>query len=314
MRRAVAAEFAALDDLRVWMTLDSGLPAEPGPWHTVRIEPGAEKRTVQELAARADWTLVIAPETGMILQERASWVLDAGGRSLGSTPEAIARTADKLALAAHLHSVEIAHPETSLLDGPGSWPFENASSVVLKPRDGAGCLDTLRRSALEGLPRDYPWPALAQPYVAGEAQSASFLVDCLGRAWPIAVARQRIVERDGSLHYEGGEIPAASRSVPAEARRAVESVAGLRGWVGVDLVAGTDSRAVVIEINPRLTTSFVGLVRLLPAGSLARAWIACLEHGEGGEIQELAHRVACSQQVGFEADGSFIAKEARDHE
>src|SRR5262245_58466358 len=49
-------------------------------------------------ARRADFTLVIAPETGGVLTERCRWALAAGGRLLGSGPEAIDLCADKLAL------------------------------------------------------------------------------------------------------------------------------------------------------------------------------------------------------------------------
>ena len=59
-------------------------------------------------------------------------------------------------------------------------------------------------------------------------------------------------------------------------RRAVASIPGLRGFVGVDFLWNpARCEAVVLEINPRPTTSFVGLSRLLPAGWLARAWLAC---------------------------------------
>jgi len=47
------------------------------------------------------------------------------------------------------------------------------------------------------------------------------------------------------------------------ALRAVGVVAGLFGYVGVDVVLGASNDADrVIEINPRLTTSYVGLRRL----------------------------------------------------
>ncbi|MGD0042302.1 MAG: hydantoinase/oxoprolinase family protein [Isosphaeraceae bacterium] len=58
-------------------------------------------------------------------------------------------------------------------------------------------------------------------------------------------------------------------------RRAVESVAGLRGFVGVDFFWEPElGETTVLEINPRATTSFVGLGRLLPAGHLAAVWLA----------------------------------------
>lgn len=53
------------------------------------------------------------------------------------------------------------------------------------------------------------------------------------------------------------------------------------GYVGFDLVLGENpagTQDVVIEVNPRLTTSYVGL-RALCQGNLAAAW---LEAAEGG--------------------------------
>jgi len=45
------------------------------------------------------------------------------------------------------------------------------------------------------------------------------------------------------------------------AEKAVETLEGLKGYVGVDMIL-TDEEPVVIEINPRLTTSYVGLRRV----------------------------------------------------
>ncbi|HLZ08097.1 MAG TPA: ATP-grasp domain-containing protein, partial [Chloroflexota bacterium] len=43
------------------------------------------------------------------------------------------------------------------------------------------------------------------------------------------------------------------------AAHAIEGIPGLFGFVGVDVVLGDDGRDWAIEINPRLTTSYVGL-------------------------------------------------------
>ena len=83
---------------------------------------------------------------------------------------------------------------------------------------------------------------------------------------------------DGRFSYLGGEIPLpdglALRAVSL-GRRAIDAVPGLMGYVGVDLVLGdaTDgSGDFAIEINPRLTTSYVGL-RSLADFNLAEAML-----------------------------------------
>ncbi len=61
----------------------------------------------------------------------------------------------------------------------------------------------------------------------------------------------------------------------AAAARAVGLVPGLRGYVGVALVLAAGG-CFLIEIDPRLTTSYVGL-RRGPAFDLAEAhWRACI--------------------------------------
>ena len=71
-------------------------------------------------------------------------------------------------------------------------------------------------------------------------------------------------------------------------RRAVTAVSGLCGYVGVDLVLrGQDQ---VIEINPRLTTSYVGL-RALAKTNLAEAMLRTVEGKAGVALEWNAGRV-----------------------
>src|SRR5262249_28296825 len=106
-----------------------------------------------------------------------------------------------------------------------------------------------------------PGELVVQPFLAGEAASVAFLVGP-EEVVPLLPARQHIdVLADGSMHYRGGRLPQAMPpGAIALAARAVACVPGLRGYVGVDLVLADEPH--VIEINPRLTTSYIGLRRL----------------------------------------------------
>ena len=55
------------------------------------------------------------------------------------------------------------------------------------------------------------------------------------------------------------------------AAEACGCIEGLQGWVGVDLLLDSQQVPIVLEINPRLTTSFLGYRRLarFPLGRLA---------------------------------------------
>src|SRR5262249_45038295 len=74
-------------------------------------------------------------------------------------------------------------------------------------------------------------------------------------------------------HYRGGRLPLLpefARRAEAIARQALAGIPGLCGYIGVDLVLGDDGRDWAIEINPRLTTSYLGL-RVLAKTNLAAA-------------------------------------------
>src|SRR6185295_10816789 len=102
-----------------------------------------------------------------------------------------------------------------------------------------------------------------QECVAGTAASIAFLCGPAGNM-PLVPVLQ-LLSDDGRYKYLGGELPIAphlAQRAVTLGRRAVDCVPGLLGYIGVDLVlgdAGDGSRDFAIEINPRLTTSYVGL-------------------------------------------------------
>jgi tyramine---L-glutamate ligase len=99
-----------------------------------------------------------------------------------------------------------------------------------------------------------------------------------GQRHGLPAVEQRL-STDGRFRYLGGRLPLPEpldHRARQLAERAVHPVQGLHGWFGVDLVLGeaSDGRNdMVIEINPRLTTSYVGL-RRLARFNLAEALLA----------------------------------------
>jgi predicted ATP-grasp superfamily ATP-dependent carboligase len=276
MRRAIAADFSALPGVHVVVTLDARFTEEPGPWSIIPVGPDEEGATLRRLASAADYTVLIAPETEGILADRSRTVASVGGRSLGSTAEAVAMTGDKLRFVRHLARCGVATPPCRQVTPRLGLPVDFPYPAVLKPIDGAGSQDTYRVRAANACPEAaLALPvALLQPLVPGLAHSASFLVGREGSAWLIAAGRQHIALRDDRFVYRGGTVPVAPHGVAQGPRRAVESVPGLCGYVGVDYVWDERSgQATVLEINPRPTTSYVGLARWLPPGTLAQAWL-----------------------------------------
>jgi predicted ATP-grasp superfamily ATP-dependent carboligase len=313
MRRAIAQDFASIPLLptRVIVTLDFRLPDDAGPWEIVRVGE-EEVETVRSLASQADFTLIIAPETKGILQDWAVELERGRIRSLGSTPTAIGVTGDKLRSAERLTENGIATPPTRLLGSEPHLPIDAVYPAVLKPIDGAGSLDTYLVESAESRRPGKPQLAscLFQPYIPGTAMSASYLVDEAGDPHLIGIGTQNLVIRQGRIEYLGGEIPDIRAVDDTSLRSAIRAVPGLRGFVGVDFVLDERTGAVtVIEINPRPTTSCVGLSEVLPSGHLARAWLAAC----GGPFAhrpdtftELADELEGRQAVAFAADGTIL--------
>lgn len=243
--------------------------------------PETEEHYFRELARAAHCSLVIAPECDGLLAERCRWVEEEGGRLLGPSSAAVRLTGDKLELARHLLARGVPTPPTS------PWPGEPPSAfpLVCKPRHGAGSQATFlvrderELSRCVGRAREEGWDGemIVQPHVPGRAASVAFLTGPGQRA--ALPAAEQILSDDGRFHYEGGRLPlpdALNRRAQRLAERAVAAVEGLCGYVGADLVLGesADGRGDrVIEINPRLTTSYVGL-RALARFNLAEALLA----------------------------------------
>jgi len=228
------------------------------------------------------FALVIAPEFDDLLRRRSQEVLDAGGCLLGSLPQAIAQTGDKLALARHWHNRSVRHPVTAAR-------FEDVPpACVLKPRFGAGSQATflIRDHAEKEKLVDRAsteWPSgefIVQHYVAGKAASVALLIGPT-QTTPLVPAWQ-LLSSDGRFRYQGGSLPIPAPLAERATRLALDAVAGiqgLQGYVGVDLVLGDDGVDHAIEINPRLTTSYLGLRRLCQQ-NLAELILRCVQ----GEI------------------------------
>jgi len=108
-----------------------------------------------------------------------------------------------------------------------------------------------------------PERLIAQPWVEGEPLSLSLVCDH-GVARLLSCNRQQIGIEDGRLSVEGLLVNALpdEGNFAVLAGRLAEAIPGLWGYVGVDLVLTRDG-PVILEINPRLTTSYCGLGRAL---------------------------------------------------
>src|SRR5262249_20125284 len=145
MLSAILSDFTALEGVSVQTMLAEDHPAIPFP--TRRCAPPDEERVFRDLAAEADWTLVIAPQFDDLLLERCRGLAGCGGWLLVTGSGELLLAGDKLAVADYLRDRAVptppSYPLAEVLAGTATVPFP----AVCKPRHGAGSQSTylLRR-------------------------------------------------------------------------------------------------------------------------------------------------------------------------
>lgn len=278
-------------------------------------------RAWREVYSACDITLVIAPESHGILASTLKWCDKHGVRTCNAHGDFLVRSSDKLATAFHLERHRIPHPPTcSLARATTDWLRKTAIDRarrgeediwIVKQRGGAGC-DGMSRMTSDGVRRfrqRMPTSRLrkgwiVQPWLSGESFSRAAIFDADGNPHWLPVTRQHLAVTD-CLSYSGGAIePDLAAQMPGMDELLARTIAALgtsrRGWIGIDFLYDASSRdrpLTIIEINPRLTTSFVGLCQAGAPGLAGAIVAGCL-----GRPVELPDRW---QSVGFTAGGEI---------
>lgn len=279
-----AVQIPGLDVATIWNAHLERFPVE-GVAFQLAHSPEEEIELLAELAAWCDHTLLIAPEFDGILTQRALLVEGVGGRLCGPNPLSITHCSDKFRLAEiwaaaaiptiPTYEFQVENDDLSTL----TFPF------VVKPRDGAGSQETYLVQSEGDLHRLLPvWKrssllhqAIWQPFIQGRAASVAVLITPEQYRYEPLVPCEQLLSDDGRFQYLGGVVPGRDLPVAALQETAVaacRAVSGLRGYVGVDLIVpeASSDKPLAVEINPRLTTSYLGYSRLCEQNLVAR-WL-----------------------------------------
>ncbi|HEX5103380.1 MAG TPA: ATP-grasp domain-containing protein [Pirellulaceae bacterium] len=316
MAAAVSADFLALQDVELLTTRDSRLsPLHPDAADVTIVRSVADERTAFDaLAKTADWTLVIAPETAGALLQRAEQALSAGGRLLSPLPDLVRLASDKQQTADWLLAHGIRAPRGCVVDRTNPPPVDFPFPAVLKPNGGCGSQDIrlvsnvgrVSNPSAAGLVSNPSLRLRLEPLIPGLAASVSILCGPAGHV-ALPACEQRL-SADGRFRYLGGLTPlpaALDRRARQLALAAIHTLPAPIGYIGVDLVLGDEARGAadfVIEINARLTTSYVGL-RAACRENLAAAMLAIAT----GSLATLSFH---PQPLEFDADGMIHATAA----
>lgn len=290
MRDALVADLAELPGVTVTCACGSeaeetGLARIAGSGGAA-VRPGAmeiPEAFVRRLAAAHDVAWIVAPESDGLLSRLAAVVEPA--KWIGCTPAALHLCSHKRATIARLAAHGLLTPLAF---------DEQAAQWVVKPDDGAGCLDTRLHPTHAAAHADLQArrarheAATLEPFVEGEAMSLSVLCGGPARAHGaelLSINRQRIeLQPDGRLHDAGVSIGHLATDDTQDPRVAglrslalavVRAVPGLRGFVGIDVVWHPQRGPVVIEVNPRVTCAYVGLSARLGRNLAGAVLAAC---------------------------------------
>ena len=237
-------------------------------------------KLLRRYSQEVDGVFIIAPESNQTLQCLVEIVEESGGASLNCQVNGIERASNKMEVYKTLDRIGLQVPETRQIDIHEDikeikhTACDLGFPLVFKPVVGVGssglsvindesqiamAVDKMRRETKCG-------SSIVQKLIDGVAASVS-LISTGNDALPLTLNRQIVTLSPpfSESRYEGGVVPLRHKLEEEALRVAqttVKSLGGLKGYVGVDMVLSSNG-PVVIDVNPRLTTSYVGLRRVV---------------------------------------------------
>jgi len=276
MLEALATDAAKAPELEVAVLVDAARPINlPPQAGCIAVQAGDDLPAIVAATHEADWVFIVAPESDGILLDRVRTVRADGGRVLAPADHAIAVSADKQATIDALAARGLPVPAGRSLTRGEPVPRHFHLPAIRKARGGCGCEELSVLASLDKPPATVP--TRLEAFAPGVPVGVSLICGPQGpTALPVMLQR---FSPGHAPRYLGGDLLAdegAAARATALARRAATALAIDLGWLGVDLILGArrdgrDDR--VLEVNPRITTSIVGLSRLF-ASSLVAAMIA----------------------------------------
>jgi len=279
MLTAIVQDLIQLSKIELILLRDSRLKPLEGivadtTHHVYTIDNATSfHETYLSAITNADMVLVIAPETGGVLNKIQQQILNSGTPLLASSTEATQICADKYHCHQQLRAHGISSPATVKANEWSSNKLSSATGFIIKPQDGAGCIDTffMRNNAklaawLESHPNDLN-NIIIQPYIEGLAISLSLLADHNDMR-VLAVNQQNMKLNNDKLLFLGSIVNGVTEADLAFSQASIiatkvhQAIVGLWGFIGIDLILHKD-KLFVVDINPRLTTSYIGLKQSL---------------------------------------------------
>lgn len=265
--------YGLLDDFKDrnvdYLTSSKSSIPDNGPCNPVELE-GNLMDWLDTHILNYDACLVIAPEEDFLLHDITKFIENKGIDVIGSNSDAVLVCSDKFRMYESLRGkVPIIETEKVFFDDIDEYRLYDNKKKVLKPADGVSCSgiqvveskDQIKKAA-SSIETNLPY-FIIQDFIEGTSASVSLISDGKN-AVPLSLNFQDIEFSSNGINYNGGQVP-LSHELADEAKKAakiaVESIGGLKGYVGVDMILGDEVH--LVEINSRITTPYVALRNIL---------------------------------------------------
>ena len=216
-------------------------------------------RELQRHSLSNDWSiLLIAPESDGWLEKLTSKVEAWGGKLLSPDSSFVQLCADKTRTVQALDKAGVPTAANSIAR-PEAW--------MIKPRFGCGS-EEIQRMAGNNPPSPVEYPRdhwHVEPWVPGLPASVCCVAN--GEHQIFLPPFTQSFSPDLPKVYLGGEMVQDRNRIERLynlARMAIRGLPPTRGYFGIDMLLGDlEEQDVVLEVNPRITTSWVGLAACL---------------------------------------------------
>ena len=221
-------------------------------WHTM----------LEAEIGRADAYIPLAPERDKLLEQLCFKAEQTDCILLNTSAQTVNETANKQYTLKRLAFHRIPCLSCCPID---ECIFPRSEDVVIKPNYGVACEHTfLIRAGDTPTPAQRQHAQICQPYLRGTNASLSVIYARDSKPCILGVNRQETtIDDNGYFQLDACHVNVLAHlelDFEGLAAAVQECFAGLLGYVGIDFIIH-DGIPYILEINPRLTTSFVGLAR-----------------------------------------------------
>ena len=277
MRDALLHDFSLLSEVEIITTFDARLSSSIKTQQAICIDEKSNAMQIwQSLLQTCDAALVIAPETDGVLSELTEMIALSSAKNLGCNQPAVNVASSKYATFQALKTANIltisTQPASTYITSSLNSDESISNGYVVKPDDGAGCDNTFY---FQNKGRLHEWlnfnvnklaNYIVQPYQTGMPASISVLCKD-GKAWLLSCNQQKVAIKTTHssqieiFQYHGSVVNTLTHyhaAFVSLADRIAKAISGLNGYVGIDVIIYGEA-IYVVEINPRITTSYIAL-------------------------------------------------------